>query len=92
MPKLRKLQLDVKGNMSDHLGEIRLLMDRIGLLGKPLDDYEKTALLIGSLPRDYDNVVEAFLASHVPTDPNEPPNYEHLEHALETAYDRRQDC
>ncbi|EEY60215.1 uncharacterized protein PITG_12542 [Phytophthora infestans T30-4] len=85
MTKLRKLQLDAKGNMSDHLGEIRRLMDRIGLLGKPLDDYEKPALLIGSLPSDYDNVVETFLASHVPTDPNEPPNYEQLEHALETA-------
>ncbi|KAG3136766.1 hypothetical protein PI124_g15219 [Phytophthora idaei] len=31
----------------------------IGLLGKPLDDYEKPVLLIGSLPSDYDNVVES---------------------------------
>ncbi|KAG2894353.1 hypothetical protein PC114_g15949 [Phytophthora cactorum] len=59
MTKLRKLQLDPKGNMSGHLGEIRRLMDRIGLLGKPLDDYEKPVLLIGSLPSDYDNVVES---------------------------------
>ncbi|KAG3084091.1 hypothetical protein PI125_g19595 [Phytophthora idaei] len=52
-------KLDPKGNMSGHLGEIRRLMDRIGLLGKPLDDYEKPVLLIGSLPSDYDNVVES---------------------------------
>ncbi|OWZ02896.1 hypothetical protein PHMEG_00025466 [Phytophthora megakarya] len=91
MTKLRKQQLDPSGNMSDHLGEIRRLMDRIGLLGKPLDDYEKPALLIGSLPSAYDNVVETFLASHVPTDPNQPPEYEQLEHALEAEYDRRQD-
>ncbi|OWY95999.1 LOW QUALITY PROTEIN: hypothetical protein PHMEG_00033848 [Phytophthora megakarya] len=84
MTKLRKQQLDPSGNMSDHLGEIRRLMERIGLLGKPLDDYEKSVLLIGFLPSAYDNVVETFLASH-------PPEYEQLEHALEAAYDRRQD-
>ncbi|POM79471.1 LOW QUALITY PROTEIN: Uncharacterized protein PHPALM_2852 [Phytophthora palmivora] len=48
------------------------------------------AILISTLPESYDNVVETFLASHVPTTVNEPPNYEQLEHALEMAYDRRQ--
>lgn len=91
MPKLRRLRLDPAGNVSDHLSEVRRLMDRIAVLDKPLDDYEKPALLIGSLPAAYDNVVDTFLASHTPADPNAPPNYDQLEHALEMAYDRRQE-
>uniref|UniRef100_H3GTE6 Uncharacterized protein n=1 Tax=Phytophthora ramorum TaxID=164328 RepID=H3GTE6_PHYRM len=90
MTQLRKLRLQENGNMPDHLGEVRRLIDRIALLGKPLDEYEKPAILIGTLPDDYDNVVETFLASHVPRDVNDPPNYDQLEHALELAYDRRQ--
>ncbi|GMF61887.1 unnamed protein product [Phytophthora fragariaefolia] len=70
--------------------EVRRLMDHVALLGKPLDDYIKPAMLIGSLSTEYDNVVETFLASHVPRDINDPPNYEQLEHALEIVYDRRQ--
>lgn len=43
MTELRKLQLDPKGNMSDHLGEIRrLIMHRIGVLGKPLDYFMRS--------------------------------------------------
>ncbi|KAE8889103.1 hypothetical protein PF008_g24115 [Phytophthora fragariae] len=90
MTQLRKLRLQENGNMPDHLGEVRRLIDRIALLGKPLDEYEKPAILIGTLPDAYDNVVETFLASHVPRDVNDPPNYDQLEHALELAYDRRQ--
>ncbi|KAE8895565.1 hypothetical protein PF010_g191 [Phytophthora fragariae] len=56
--KLRQLRLYVNGNMSDHLGEVRRLMERISLLGKPLDDYLKPAFLMRSLPPEYDNVVE----------------------------------
>ncbi|OWZ10532.1 LOW QUALITY PROTEIN: hypothetical protein PHMEG_00016610 [Phytophthora megakarya] len=76
MTHLRRLRLDEKGNVPDHLGEVRRLMELIARLG--------------SLPSEYDNVVETFLASHTPQGPNEPPNYEQLEHALEVAYDRRQ--
>ncbi|KAE8966249.1 hypothetical protein PR001_g28472, partial [Phytophthora rubi] len=64
MTQLRKLRLQENGNMPDHLGEVRRLIDRIALLGKPLDEYEKHAILIGTLPDAYDNVVETFLASH----------------------------
>ncbi|POM79433.1 5'-nucleotidase [Phytophthora palmivora] len=45
---------------------------------------------ISTQPESFNKVVETFLASHVPTTVNEPPNYEQLEHALEMAYDRRQ--
>ncbi|KAG3068484.1 hypothetical protein PI125_g23404 [Phytophthora idaei] len=47
MTNLRRLRLDPKGNVADHLGEVRRLMERIAVLGKSLDDYEKPALLIG---------------------------------------------
>ncbi|OWZ03603.1 hypothetical protein PHMEG_00024635 [Phytophthora megakarya] len=62
MTQLRELRLQKDRNVSDHLGEVRRLMDRIALLGKPLDEDEKPALLIstGSLerspPHSYDNV------------------------------------
>ncbi|KAG6580203.1 uncharacterized protein IUM83_15799 [Phytophthora cinnamomi] len=46
--------------------------------------------MIGSLPRDYDNVVQTFLASHTTQNPDDPPNYEQLEQALEIAYDHIQ--
>ncbi|GMF58513.1 unnamed protein product [Phytophthora fragariaefolia] len=62
MTQLRKLRLEENGNMPDHLGEVRRLIDRIALLGKPLDEYEKPAILIGTLPDSYDNVVETFLS------------------------------
>lgn len=88
--KLCELRLDPKDNVTDHLGEVQGLMDKIATLGKPLDEFLKPALLIKSLPKEYENVVETFLASHTPKDPGDPPNYEQLQHALETAYDRRQ--
>ncbi|GMF35420.1 unnamed protein product [Phytophthora fragariaefolia] len=56
MTQLRKLRLQENGNMPDHLGEVRRLIDRIALLGKPLDESEKPAILIGTLPDTYDNV------------------------------------
>ncbi|ETP05202.1 hypothetical protein F441_18135, partial [Phytophthora nicotianae CJ01A1] len=37
MTNLRRLRLDPKGNMADHLGEVRRLMEHIAVLGKPLD-------------------------------------------------------
>ncbi|OWZ17957.1 hypothetical protein PHMEG_0008028 [Phytophthora megakarya] len=85
MTKLRELRLDPKSNILDHLGEVQRLMDRMATLGKQLDEYMKPAKLIGTLPREYDNIVETFLASRTPQDLNDPPNYELLEHALKTA-------
>ncbi|EEY67042.1 uncharacterized protein PITG_21885 [Phytophthora infestans T30-4] len=60
--KLSRLRLNPNGNLPDHLSEMRRLMETIAEVGKPLDEYERPALLIGSLSRDYDNVVQTFLA------------------------------
>lgn len=49
LTKLRRLRLGQGANVADHLGEVRRLMDHAALLGKPLDDYIKPAMLIGSL-------------------------------------------
>ncbi|POM69516.1 Hypothetical protein PHPALM_14191 [Phytophthora palmivora] len=52
-------------------------------LGRPVDEYVKPALLIGSLPREYDQVVQTFLVSHKPQHLDDSPNYEQIELALE---------
>ncbi|KAE9173702.1 hypothetical protein PF004_g26888 [Phytophthora fragariae] len=88
--KLSRLRLDSKGNLPDHLSEMRRIMETISVVGRPVDEYTKPAILIGSLPRDYDNVVQTFLASHTTQNPDDPPNYEQLEQALEMAYDHTQ--
>ncbi|GMF29109.1 unnamed protein product [Phytophthora fragariaefolia] len=88
--KLSRLRLHPKGNMADHLGEMRRIMETISVVGRPVDGYAKTAILIGSLPREYDNIVQTFLTSHTPKNPEDPPNYEQLEQALEMAYDHTQ--
>uniref|UniRef100_H3GYY9 DUF4219 domain-containing protein n=1 Tax=Phytophthora ramorum TaxID=164328 RepID=H3GYY9_PHYRM len=88
--KLIRLHLEPKGNLSDHLSEMRRLMETISVVGRPVDDYAKPAILVGSLPRDYDNVVQTFLASHTTQNPDDPPNYEQLEQALEMAFDHTQ--
>ncbi|GMF41340.1 unnamed protein product [Phytophthora fragariaefolia] len=85
--KLKCLRLDPKGNMSDHLSEMRRIMETISVAGKPIDEYNKPSILIGSLPKNYPNVVQTFLASHTSQNPDEPPDYEQLEQALEMAYD-----
>ncbi|KAG3125077.1 hypothetical protein C6341_g25931, partial [Phytophthora cactorum] len=46
MTKLRNLRLAPDANVAEHLGEVRQLMNRIALLGKPVDEYMKPALLI----------------------------------------------
>ncbi|KAE9174698.1 hypothetical protein PF005_g25744 [Phytophthora fragariae] len=88
--KLSRLRLDPKGNLPDHLSEVRRIMETISVVGRPIDEYAKPAILIGPLPRDYDNVVQTFLASHTSQNPDDPPNYEQLEQALEMAYDHSQ--
>ncbi|OWZ02988.1 hypothetical protein PHMEG_00025356 [Phytophthora megakarya] len=72
MTQLRELRLQKDGNVSDHLGEVRRLMDRIALLGKPLDEYEKPALLISTLPETYDNVraIHPVTSTILPTTSN----------------------
>jgi hypothetical protein len=87
--KLSRLRLNPNGNVPDHLSEMRRLMETVAAVGRPVDEYVKPALLIGSLPREYDHVVQTFLASHKPQHPDDPPNYEQLELALEMAYDHR---
>ncbi|KAG3136270.1 hypothetical protein PC128_g25929 [Phytophthora cactorum] len=57
MTKLRNLRLAPDANVAEHLGEVRQLMNRIALLGKPVDEYMKPALLIGTLPPEYESVV-----------------------------------
>ncbi|POM69710.1 Hypothetical protein PHPALM_13984 [Phytophthora palmivora] len=85
--KLSQLHLHTKGKMADHLSEMRRILETISVVGQPVDEYAKPAILIGSLPREYDNIVQTFLASHTPQNPEDPPNYEQLEQALERAYD-----
>lgn len=62
-------------------------MEIISVVGRPVEEYEKSAIPIGPLPYDYDNVVQTFLASHTTQKPDGPPSYEQLEQALEMAYD-----
>ncbi|GMF53797.1 unnamed protein product [Phytophthora fragariaefolia] len=88
--KLSRLRLESKGNLPDHLSEMRRVMETISVVGRPVDEYAKPAILIGSLPRDYDNVIQTFLASHTSQNPDDPPKYEQLEQALEMAYDHIQ--
>ncbi|KAE8901324.1 hypothetical protein PF005_g11457 [Phytophthora fragariae] len=88
--KLSRLRLESNGNLPDHLNEMRRVMETISVVGRPVDEYTKPAILIGSLPRDYDNVIQTFLASHTSQNPDVPPNYEQLEDALEMAYDHMQ--
>ncbi|GMF47932.1 unnamed protein product [Phytophthora fragariaefolia] len=88
--KLSRLRLESKGNLPDHLSEMRRVMEPISVVGRPVDEYAKPAILIGSLPRDYDNVIQTFLASHTSQNPDDPPNCEQLEQALEMAYDHMQ--
>ncbi|GMF49140.1 unnamed protein product [Phytophthora fragariaefolia] len=75
---------------SQHLSEIRRLIETISEVGKPVDEFGKPAILTDSLPHDYDNIVQAFLTSHQPANLDDPPNYEQLELALEMSYDHRQ--
>ncbi|KAE9300733.1 hypothetical protein PR003_g22686 [Phytophthora rubi] len=88
--KLSRLRLDPKGNLPDHLSEVRCIMDTISVVGRPIEEYAKPAILIGSLSRDYDNVVQTFLASHSSQNSDDPPNYEQLEQALKMTYDHSQ--
>ncbi|POM77631.1 Hypothetical protein PHPALM_4960 [Phytophthora palmivora] len=76
--KLSRHRLASNGNVPDHLSEMRRLMETIATVGRPVDEYVKPALLIGSLSREYDHVVQTFLASHKPQHLDDPPNYEHL--------------
>ncbi|GMF15919.1 unnamed protein product [Phytophthora fragariaefolia] len=68
--KLSRLRLESKDNLPDHLSEMRRIMETISVVGRPVDEYAKPAILIGSLPRDYDNVVQTFLASHTTQNPD----------------------
>ncbi|KAE8895745.1 hypothetical protein PF005_g19149 [Phytophthora fragariae] len=88
--KLSRLRLESNGNLPDHLSEMRRVMETISVVGRQVDEYTKPAILIGSLPRDYDDVIQTFLASHTSQNPDDPPNYEQLEQALEMAYDHMQ--
>eukprot|EP00644_Phytophthora_capsici_P015807 jgi/Phyca11/131281/e_gw1.103.88.1 len=60
--KLGRLRLESNGNVPDHLSEMRRVMETISVVGRPVEEYEKPAILIGSLPHNYDNVVQTFLA------------------------------
>ncbi|POM77903.1 Uncharacterized protein PHPALM_4642, partial [Phytophthora palmivora] len=61
--KLNRLRLSSNGNVPDHLSEMRRLMETIATVGRPVDEYVKPALLIGSLPREYDHVHWRWLST-----------------------------
>ncbi|GMF59918.1 unnamed protein product [Phytophthora fragariaefolia] len=65
-------------------------VETISVVGRPIEEYAKPAILIGSLSREYDHVVQTFLANHTTKNPDDPPNYEQLEQALEVTYDHSQ--
>ncbi|OWZ02331.1 hypothetical protein PHMEG_00026123 [Phytophthora megakarya] len=88
--KLSRFRLKPNESLPDHLSEMRRLMETIAEVGGPLDEYARPALLIVSLPRDYEHVVQTFLASHKSENADDPPNYEQLELALEMGYGHRQ--
>ncbi|GMF17997.1 unnamed protein product [Phytophthora lilii] len=44
--KLSSMRFDMKGDMTDHLSEIRRVLDRVSLLEKPVDEYWKPAFLM----------------------------------------------
>lgn len=82
------IRLSENGNMVDHLAALQQAFDKVAMLGDPIADNLKPAILINSLSHEYDGVVQAFLASSGAANPRSAPNYKDLEQKLELEFER----
>lgn len=60
LKKLCSAKLSPKGNMSDHLNGITLLVDRLSALGEDLTEHLVIAMILSSLPDSYNGLITAL--------------------------------